>query len=71
MKISAFTPLLIWILGFLALREWSDCLRVINGRGKVDDPEGDSAQDGLWFVVSLFWFVVSLFWFILGIVLCV
>lgn len=63
MKILAFMPLLVWMLGFLALGEWSDHLRAIDGRSQVDDPEEDSAQSGLWFFVSLFWFI-------LGIALC-
>ena len=57
MKILSFIPLLVWMLGFLAISEWSEHLRVIDGRG---EEEGESEAAAKIFAAGF------LLWFFLG-----
>jgi len=58
MKILAFIPLLVWMLGFSAITEWSEHIRMDDGRGE-DDEEKESAAKILIYG--------SLVWLFLGI----
>ena len=60
MEFLAFIPLLIWALGFLALGEWINHLRTIDGRGEDNDPESEKAIGAMWWGGCLFWFLIGL-----------
>ena len=58
MDVLNFIPLLVWMLGLIALGVWDDHLKAIDGR-ENDKPGAEEALATVWITGAFLWFFIG------------